>query len=474
MTTHNLLKTDAATELENEILHRLSQTDVRAHQKVLPGRELAELFGTSLSRVQRAIKRLEQRGYFRTRVGSGVYVTEKGAAAIRGPARAESAAGIPARTPVRSMHLIGIPHVPRFKTLDVHVPVYQEEHQVAMWTRVFDAFRRQFPFLRLNVCFDATTNQQMTDVCIQGIHALHQAPQIWTPLDRQVLVKAGAIESDLVEGILKLGQDPKTGRLLGLPLLRASSLIMVNQALLDKHGLGDTRPNTLIDLFRLGERLEINSNGRILGINFPGVSHYSRLYGVTVDEHDGRCDFDRDRMRRFLSECKPFMRPHHFECKNEVAWERFLNGQFGLFFWYWPIYPIVQEYIKRVESLPIPLLDGGVAPESVIIGSVNRNTRHAEEAMLLVGFLASETAQSLFTEQTPQWLSVHAHVLARQQASSPFAPGAVRYGFDPRSCYTELNPNLFMDYVAKQNTEAGKFFMGVQSLDETLDKLTLL
>ena len=63
------------------------------------------------------------------------------------------------------------------------------------------------------------------------------------------------------------------------------------------------------------------------------------------------------------------------------------------------------------------------------------------------------------------------NVLAEQKLSSPFRPGTIRYDFDSRSYYSQVDDLIFRHVATKFNIEAGKYFLGLQSIEQTLERL---
>jgi DNA-binding transcriptional regulator YhcF (GntR family) len=474
MDSASLADKDPVAETEQRILEWIRASDCRPHQKIVSERALAGSLKTSISHVHYALGKLRQKGHVYAWARKGWYVSEQGAS-LGGGAMAEEAQEV-SRThgAPPTLWSIAVPRLPSHKALAVAVPVGNDPVQVAMWQRLFAAFESDFPFLQVQADFDARPVSMDADVSLVSPAPVREEAEAIVPLDEAVMAKAGMVASNLCEGILELGRPVKGGDLLGVPVLRTTTMLAANRRLLAEHGLADEPVADAGDLFRLGARLEDNSLGSVLGVNYPGASHYAGLYGVDMWEKDGAVTFDRKWLATFLSQVKPFMRPHHFTLRAEGAWERFLDNRFGLFCWYSSVYPHMRDRVEGFALLRMPLGEGGFVPESATVGVVPKSSKRPDEAMLLLGFLASEKAQTLLTESAPHWLSVHAAVLRRQEQASPFPEGAIQFGYDRRCFFTQLNPRMYWEYNNKLNSESAKFFSGLQELEETLDRLAVL
>ena len=123
---------------------------------------------------------------------------------------------------------------------------------------------------------------------------------------------------------------------------------------------------------------------------------------------------------------------------------------------------------------PLPLESGGYVTESSFMGTIPQESGSPEEAMLLLGFIASEKGQTALVEENSEWLSVNKAVLSRQKAASPFPEGSVVYEYDARNAILARgNPcRNFSPILPRMETEAAKFYLGLQSIEETQDKMS--
>jgi len=172
MESGSFLDVDPVAAIGRQILDHLRQSRCRSHQKVLPERKLAALLGTSPSKVHRAMDWLKQRGHVYTRVRGGTFVSEKGAVSADEP----SAETPPAPKPVPPLHSFAAPRVPCTKSLTVLIPTGNDPFQIRMWTRAFDAFHREFPFLTVEPHFGADPESSGGDVCLGSPVSVRRDP----------------------------------------------------------------------------------------------------------------------------------------------------------------------------------------------------------------------------------------------------------------------------------------------------------
>ena len=63
-------------ELLNDLIERVDRGDLAPGSQIPSGRELADHYGVSHSKIQRAVAQLRERGILVGRPGRGVYVAE--------------------------------------------------------------------------------------------------------------------------------------------------------------------------------------------------------------------------------------------------------------------------------------------------------------------------------------------------------------------------------------------------------------
>jgi hypothetical protein len=466
---------DGPTEaLATMLLDELRRENCRPHCRILSQRKLAERFGVPPVRVYRAIARLKKRGYLYARRGSGVFLGERAPAKPASGFTDEPAASPRPLEAALDGPSFAPPHVPLFKTLRLSFPAQASATEMRMWGRGIAAFRREFPFLRIETDCRAAQTPAACDVAFITPWTMRARPADFAPLKTAHLRQGGLSAERLIEGILALGRLSHARGLFGLPLLRTTTLLAADRQLLETCDLTAASVQTPSDLFRIGAAMEAAGGSRVMGFNFVGYAHYGAFYGVDFRERNGGFAFDRDRMTRLLLDLKPHIRPHHFdESQNsaEATLRRFLQGKLGFLCYYWHQYPALQRAGSRLSLVKLPVLDGGYVGEGAALGCVPRTAAHKEEAMLFLGFLASEAAQTLLVAEAPHWLAVHAGVLQKQETASPFPPGSIVYRFDPRPYCTPMKPQIGYAHNRKVNTEIAKFFMNLQGLEETLRKI---
>lgn len=469
-----LVVADPIAEVEATILKEVQGGGAVPNQKILSQVNLAKRLGTSQYRVQRAIARLEQRGLVYGRKGSGVYLTERALQPPMTPTSAPSSGAVLPAAAEDPGSFLAMPHVPIFKTLRVLVDgIEADEIQVGMWRRVFDAFQQEYPFINLEPDFGRAQPGSAHDVVISALSAFGDTLPAQRPLDAKVLAQGGMEMNAFVDRVLDQGRTAPSRELFALPLLRSTTILAVNHRLFEQHGLADGPIICPADWFRVGFALVEKSGGRLFGFNYCGFHFHSTFYGIVLQEQDGRWVFDRARMAHFLEDIKPCIRRDQVAIKWSM--NQFFDDHLGICCNYLNSYPwIVKRMGQAANLLRLPLEPGGFVTESSFVGAVPDGAGSVEEATLLLGFIASEKGQTALVENHPEWLSVHQAVLAKQKAASPFPEGSVIYGYDPRSVYSQVYPHRsFNVHWPKMETEAAKFFLGLQNLEEALAKMSL-
>lgn len=470
----SLAAADPVGEIEAAILASVRAKRCAPHQRIRSRRDLARVLRTTESRVQQAIARLEKKGYLHARRGSGVYVTKRGLGANGATVVETAMASAPPAETTPPAPISFFPHVPIFKTLRIEINGLQEPRQARMWRRALDAFHREAPFVTLDPCSQIKSPDETCQLRIHPVILLNGAFESFTTLNSAALAKGGLQPDRLCDGLLDLGRPAGAPELKGVPLLRATTILAFNRRLFKRHRLNEDAVRAPVDFFRAGSALEARSQGRVLGFNYLGCQHFCTFYGIEVRAEGERYGFDRARMARFLEELKPHIRYKHLETVRIETMERLAENALGICCAYLVSQPwLVERMGTAVGFLKLPLEPGGFVTESVCAAAIPQGAEHAEETMLLMGFLASERGQSLLVEENPEWLSVDRQVLEKQKTASPFPRGAVVYDFDPRSHYTQVNRRMYYEFVSMANTETAKFFLGLQGIEETLAKLAL-
>ena len=450
-----IIDVDPVKQIEEQILEEIIKGNYKPHQKLLSERKLAEKFNTTPARVHRALQNLVKKGYLYTKIGHGTFVKGK---------HPEESAKVDYSVSPFNIHL---PHLPVYKKIKVAIPIGDEPHQVKMWRKVLNAFRKEHPFIDLEVNFAAMENKGY-DLIFLGPYQLRLQYKELFPLE-ELLEKNGIKEEELCKDILKLGKVE--GILLGIPILRNPAIVSVNNDLLEKYGLKAEEIKKPGDLLRIGDIVEKKSRGEVMGTRYLGFIYHGAMYGIDIKREEKKVIFDKERVRKFLEETKPYIKRHHFKSHHETGERLFLEGRYAIYPHFYAIYQLEKESKFRLSPIPFPLEKGGFGCEGMLMGCVPRESRHREEAILLLRFLVSKEGQRIFVGDSPNWLSVRKDVLEEQRKNSPFPEGALLYDFDLRSYYSQVDPVIFKEYATKLNTEAGKFFTGLQGIEETLEKL---
>ncbi|MDD5704330.1 MAG: GntR family transcriptional regulator [Kiritimatiellae bacterium] len=490
-----LLADDPVEAIERAVLRSVEDGGCTPHQKIRSRRELARLLSTTEFRVQQAITRLGKKGLVYTRQGSGIYVSEKAGGATAPAAVSD----VPETTPTTveeapfDAGAFAFHHVPSRKTLRVTIPLGNDERQRRMWQRALDAFHREFPFVAIEPDFSMAAANASGDLHFMTLDGMYRHDQPVVPLDAALLGQGGLRLDGLCDGIEALGRIVRgpagapgdtspTPAFSGIPVMRTTTVLMANRRVLARYGLANDpilarttpgRPGAAIqDLFRLGNALEERSGGRVTGMHYVGFHHYATFRGIAFREQGKRCVFDRTAMARFLEDLRPHLDYRRSHIGGDRAEDLFLQDSLGIHCAYLFQYRrLAQRMGDAVRLLALPLEAGGFVTEGLWVGCTPAGTENAEEAAILLGFLASERGQRLLLDEHPEWLSVQRKVLAEQKAASPFPNGSVLYEFDPRSQYTHVSEDFYRIHLPRMETEVAKLFLGIQDLETTLDRM---
>ena len=127
---------------------------------------------------------------------------------------------------------------------------------------------------------------------------------------------------------------------------------------------------------------------------------------------------------------------------------------------------IIADAISGIETAILSEIQNGAAVPHQRILSRQKLAR-------LLGASPYQIRQAALVEEHPEWLSVNRAVLERQKASSPYPKGSVLYEYDPRSVQNQTYPHTsFCLHRPHMETVAAKFYLGIQSLEETMAKMT--
>jgi len=447
---------DPVEEIEEKIQEEITSGNYKPHQKLLSERKLAEKLNTTPSRVHRAIQKLVEKGYLYTKVGYGTFVSE---------GEKENTVTLEETTSSLDVHF---PHLPIYKTIEVSIPVGNEPDQVDMWKKVLNAFSNKHPFMELKADFEPKRNKKH-DVFFISLYQLGSQYQNILPLDSEFLSKYEINEDKLCEDILKLGTV--NGTLFGIPILRNPALVSVNKDILEKYGLKEEEIKKPGDLFRVGDIIEKRSRGRVMGTRYLGFIYHGAMYGIDIRREGNRLIFDEEKVKKFLEETKPYIKRHHFKSHYDTHKGLFVEGRYAIYPHFYNLYPLERESRYTLSPIRFPVEEDGFGCEGMFMGCIAKESKHKEEALLLLSFLISEEGQRIFVRHSPNWLSVRKDVLKDQKRNSPFPEGALLYDFDTRSYYSQVDPLIYVEYWAKLNTETGKFFLGLQGVEETIEKL---
>ncbi len=450
-----IIDIDPIEEIEEKIQAEIIAGNYKPHQKLLSEKKLAEKLNTTPTRVHRAVQKLVEKGYLYTEVGRGTFVS------------AGEGHYLPVFNQAVSPFDIHLPHLPIYKTLRVSIPIGEDPRQVEMWEKVLEAFREKHPFLELEANFEVKEDKRC-DVLFTGPYQLRSQYEDMLPLNGEFLSKHEVNEGELCEDILELGTVNDT--LFGIPVLRNPALVSVNKDILEQYGLKRDEIKKPGDLFRVGNIIEERSGGKVMGTRYLGFIYHGAMYGIDIKREGDKLIFNKERVRKFLEETKPYIKRHHFKSPYDTHEGLFLEGRYAIYPHFYNTYQLEKGSRYRLSPIPFPVAEEGFGCEGMFMGCVTRESKHQEESLLLLSFLISKEGQRIFVEHSPNWLSVRKDILEYQKRNSFFLPGSILYDFDIRGYYSQMDPLIFTEYAARLNTEAGKFFMGLQGGEETIER----
>lgn len=433
---------DTVAEIEAELEQEIRSGQYAVGQKLVAGRELARRFGVPHCRVHRAIKNLEQKGLLYAAQGRGTFVAD--------PATPQAVDVMPGG------------HA-EMKQIRIAV---SPDAGVDPWIlqtlgKALEAVRYHLPFLDITLQpLSGERSAETADIELFSCHGLAREKDNVAALDDLDVawdeLTDGARDTGSFDGVLK-----------GLPILWTDATVYAARAGLaecDHDALrNSTRPS---DLFRVGQAIEESSNGALTGTRYRGAIYHSALYGVVFSHRDGQFHFDEDRMREFLEDMKPWIgKEQLLQLRESVTYAK--------------PYAIMPDFTTglhqfddptRYTTLPLPKRPGGFTCHSILLAGV-RKEADPEDARMVLAALVKEDIQRILVGTRGEWLAIHHQVLREQERATPFATGAVSYRLDPRGVHVQKDHACFAPYAAHLNTEAGKFFMDIQPLDRTLDRL---
>jgi len=173
-----------------------------------------------------------------------------------------------------------------------------------MWRRVFQAFQHEYPFVNLELDFGRARPDFSSDVAIVPLATLEQ-PAHAVPAVARDLGAGGTEPEAFVGRLLDQGRVAPAPELACSSLLRATTILAVNQPLFAKYGLTAGPIATPGDWFRLGHALTEQQGGQIYGFNYCGFHFHSTYYGVELREQDGQWRLTGNAWRGFWRRSNP-------------------------------------------------------------------------------------------------------------------------------------------------------------------------
>ena len=438
---------DQISEIEEKILREIKKNTPNKHKsnRLLSERKLAELYSIPRTQVREAVKRLIKKKYLYNIPGSGTYIN-------KGPKKVE--------IKEISNNMFSFPNLGGLETVKIKVKGLPQDYA---WEKVIKLFTEKYPFVE--VVADEDQDDAAADVVFNKTYELNMNRERFSEIDTDLMKKQGFNESDLCPNILKSCEV--NGKLLGIPVLRTTSSLYANAELMEEYGIKEEQIKDCDDIFKLGDMVEEKSNGEVIGARYLGFIFHAALEGVVMEREGDKINFDSEKVKYFLEKIKPYIKKRHLTNPDSQLAD-FVNDKCLFYPDFLAIYPGLKENNSNLIPIHIPHKKDGFVCEWMYLGAIPENAANKEEASLLLAFLASAKAQRVFVEHAPYWLSVRSDILEKQKKTLPLQEQMI--DFDIRSYYPQLDTVLWKT-GPKINMELAKYFMGMQNLDEAIEKI---
>ncbi len=448
--------TDKISELEEEILKEIKNKTHVGNKTVrlLSERRLAELYSVPRAQVREAIKRLIRKNYLYNIPGSGTYINHQGCE----PEAKEINISKPKK--ISDSKMLHISHIGALETQKLRVKCLPEERE---WKELIKLFMAEYPFI--SVTTDCNDDEPF-DLIINKTYELNIDHDKFAEVDLEQLSRLGFSADELIPGALdscKVG-----GKLLGVPLLRTTSCLYANAEHMEKYGITADQIKSGYDIFKLGAMVEKQSGGDIIGSDYLGFIYHAALEGLTLYRERDSIGFDTDKFKAFINGIKPYIRKHHLSRKPTLHLSDFMAGKSLFCPNFWSIYPDMKSNNPKTTTINLPLEKDGFLCEWMHLGAIPKESKHTEEANLLLAFLSGKKAQSLLTDDTPCWLAVRNEVIEEQKKRLSLPEKTL--DFDARSYYPQLDPMIW--WTGPQiNTILAKHFTGLMDLNDAIEQI---
>ena len=264
---------DLVAEVEKRILTEIVQKASRTNKKVrlLSERKIAEMLTVPQSRVHKAIGRLVKQGYLYTKQGNGTYISET-----------DDTPDIDTDDWIDlDQDVFHFPDQAGMKAVKLHV------HGVPgnkYWYKLLNSFSEKYPFVEVlasSVSEDDVDDIKDVpcDVVLHKTYELNLHQDMFIPVNYDIMQECGFSEDELCPGIL----DSCTinGNLMGVPLLRTTAVTYANEDIMNKYGIRKKDITDSYDIFKLGDKIESESNGDIFGMRYVNFIYHSMTEGIS-------------------------------------------------------------------------------------------------------------------------------------------------------------------------------------------------
>ena len=397
-------------------------------------RQIAERLGETHNRVHRAIQILEKDGIVRSsHCRRGVYLCRYDKAAAN-------------------------TSIPKGKKIKITFWVPEVDPDYQQWQIVCNHFTTINPDLTVEL-----KSQPENKPCDLSL--------VWQPLldcdglydlTDEDFFRGETEPSIFVPNILDVGKQ--WGRQYAVPILHAPATYWGHRNMLRRLSLFQDNFNDPLDFFRWGKQLE-DSGLCAMGYTFLGFIYHGVQWGITPVRQGDELFFDRELVKHFLTDIKPWIDPSRLTYAPRPHYKLFHRGQIGLHSNYLSSLPITE---RRFQMLGQPLKPGGRSCQSVFMLAISKDTKEKDVCKEFIRFVLTEHVQKMFMNNYVKF-SVRKNLYQKQYAEANKKYGGKIPPFDIKGVNLDLDHFISIGNFLYQTS--ANYLVDYTGLKQTLDKM---